>query len=76
MRFYTALDGTCLDLDHVIAVGPAITEDYSYEPPNYFVVNCAFGSKVYIGAHDGADISVEQMRNHLLNAWAPGKPKF
>lgn len=61
MRFYTALDGTCLDLDHIIAV----RMPYADRPwGHFFKVECAFGTKIEMGG-DSAE-EAEKLRNHLL----------
>lgn len=74
MKFYTALDGTCLDLDHVIAVEPLYVDMPWSATEHFFNVQCAFGTKIVMGGPDKEQ--AEKVRNHLLNAWAPGKPKF
>jgi hypothetical protein len=72
MRFYQALDGTIMDLNHVIAVRPSM-EDTGWTSPDdryCFKVECAFGTSIYLY---GSEKEIGNIRNHLLNAWCPGK---
>lgn len=69
MNFYRALDGTIIDLDHVIAVGVPFI-DTSWSATDYCMkIECAFGTSVYLYAPSKEEI--QKMRNHLIEAWCP-----
>ena len=66
MKPYKALDGTLLDLEHVIAIREPV-QDRKYVEPYMFTVICAFGTDFIIAFDTSKEVT--EAHEHLVNAW-------